>query len=55
VREYDALDAEGQEWYFCQPLDAGRIAPESKPKTQKKAAPRRKPAKRKAARRKLRR
>jgi uncharacterized glyoxalase superfamily protein PhnB len=55
VREYDALDAEGQEWYFCQPLDAGRIAPESRPTTQRKAAPRRKPAKRKATRRKLRR
>jgi uncharacterized glyoxalase superfamily protein PhnB len=41
VREYDALDCEGQEWYFCQPLDAEKIGPQTK---KQRAA---KPAKRK--------
>jgi uncharacterized glyoxalase superfamily protein PhnB len=62
VREYDALDCEGQEWYFCQPLDAAKIAPHTagakrsaKPKRSVKAKGRkpakaaRRPAKRKAA------
>ena len=43
VREYDAHDRAGQEWYFCQPLDAAKLAPQAT----KKAA---KPAKKKAAR-----
>ena len=62
VREYDALDPEGQEWYFCQPLDDRKVAPEKKRKAapkrkaRKAAQPvRRKPAKRKLARRKPRR
>jgi uncharacterized glyoxalase superfamily protein PhnB len=52
VREYDALDGEGQEWYFCQPLDDRKIAPAPK----KKAAPKRKAAKarKKAPKRKAR-
>jgi uncharacterized glyoxalase superfamily protein PhnB len=56
VREYDALDREGQEWYFCQPLDDRKIAPVRKPKAapkakaHKKAVARKKPAQRKAAR-----
>jgi uncharacterized glyoxalase superfamily protein PhnB len=64
VREYDALDCEGQEWYFCQPLDAAKIAPGAAPaakrgaaarrkaKTRKPARPARRPAKKKAAPRK---
>jgi hypothetical protein len=54
VREYDALDQEGQEWYFCQPLDEGLIAPQTtrSPRRAKRAA---KAAKRKPARRKARR
>lgn len=44
VREYDALDCEGQEWYFCQLLDARRIAPGR----ERKAAARRKAPKAKA-------
>jgi uncharacterized glyoxalase superfamily protein PhnB len=55
VREYDALDGEGQEWYFCQPLDAARIASEAKRKPRRKTATRQKPARRKTARRKPRR
>jgi uncharacterized glyoxalase superfamily protein PhnB len=61
VREYDALDLEGQEWYFCQPLDDARIAPQAKKKSAlkrravPKAKPRSKPAKRKPARKKGRR
>jgi uncharacterized glyoxalase superfamily protein PhnB len=60
VREYDALDLEGQEWYFCQPLDAGRIAPQTKRKAAKKkpraaAAKARRPARRSGARKKSRR
>jgi uncharacterized glyoxalase superfamily protein PhnB len=67
VREYDALDLEGQEWYFCQPLDDAKIAPATKKKAaakrkpaarakaRKAAAARKKPAKRKAPRRKPRR
>jgi MerR family transcriptional regulator, thiopeptide resistance regulator len=53
VREYDALDAEGQEWYFCQPLGDGRIAPKRKPKPRpaRTKAARRKPARKKARRR----
>jgi uncharacterized glyoxalase superfamily protein PhnB len=41
VREYDALDCEGQEWYFCQPLDARKIGPAAKAKApaRKRAAP----------------
>lgn len=64
VREYDALDQEGQEWYFCQPLDAAKIAPHAaaaakksaKPKGATKAKPKRgakaKPKARKPAARK---
>ena len=58
VREYDALDQEGQEWYFCQPLDDRKIAPQTKRRAAKpakkkvRAAKARKPAKRKAPRRK---
>jgi uncharacterized glyoxalase superfamily protein PhnB len=54
VREYDALDCEGQEWYFCQTLDARKIAPaaaKKKAPAKKKAAPKakaRKPAKKPA-------
>jgi uncharacterized glyoxalase superfamily protein PhnB len=60
VREYDALDAEGQEWYFCQPLDAAKIAPQTrrqaaKQKPRAAAAKARRPAKRKPARKKARR
>jgi uncharacterized glyoxalase superfamily protein PhnB len=60
VREYDALDHEGQEWYFCQPLDAGKIAPQAKRKAAKKMPAKaktkaRRPAKRKPARKKARR
>ena len=61
VREYDALDCEGQEWYFCQPLDDGKIAPKPKRKAapkrkpRKASAARKRPAKRKSARRKSRR
>jgi len=65
VREYDALDQEGQEWYFCQPLDDRKIAPapQRKAVAKRKAAPKRKatkaarskPAKRKPARKKPRR
>ena len=60
VREYDALDREGQEWYFCQPLDDRKIAPPKrkgapKRKARKAAAARQRPAKRKPARRKPRR
>jgi uncharacterized glyoxalase superfamily protein PhnB len=61
VREYDALDQEGQEWYFCQPLDDAKIAPQVKKKSAPKrraapkAKPRRKPAKRKPVRKKGRR
>ena len=47
VREYDALDGEGQEWYFCQPLDDAKIAPKRKPKAR--------PARRKPTRKKVRR
>lgn len=36
VREYDALDHEGQEWYFCQLLDAGKMAPQTRRKAAKK-------------------
>jgi uncharacterized glyoxalase superfamily protein PhnB len=53
VREYDALDAEGQEWYFCQPLDDRKIAPKAKAAAKRKAAKasaRKRPAKRKPAR-----
>ena len=52
VREYDALDCEGQEWYFCQPLDDGKIAPKARAKPRRPA--RRKAAK-KPARKKVRR
>jgi uncharacterized glyoxalase superfamily protein PhnB len=61
VREYDALDQEGQEWYFCQLLDAGKMAPQAKRKAAPKQKPRskaakvRRPAKRKPARKKARR
>lgn len=53
VREYDALDQEGQEWYFCQPLDDRKIAPATKQKgaAKRKAAPKAK-ARKKAARKK---
>jgi uncharacterized glyoxalase superfamily protein PhnB len=51
VREYDALDLEGQEWYFCQPLDDAMIAP--RPKRKPRRAKR--TAKEKSARRKPRR
>jgi uncharacterized glyoxalase superfamily protein PhnB len=57
VREYDALDLEGQEWYFCQPLDDRRVAPPKKRAAAKQKKPRkakakaRRPARRKAARR----
>jgi len=52
VREYDALDREGQEWYFCQPLDDRKIAPPKrraapKRKARKAVAARKRPAKRK--------
>jgi uncharacterized glyoxalase superfamily protein PhnB len=55
VREYDALDCEGQEWYFCQPLDARKIAPKPTKKAapkraRKAAAARKRPAKRKPGR-----
>jgi uncharacterized glyoxalase superfamily protein PhnB len=60
VREYDALDLEGQEWYFCQLLDAEKMAPgtgrRAAPKKRRaKAAKARRPAKRKPARKKARR
>jgi uncharacterized glyoxalase superfamily protein PhnB len=67
VREYDALDQEGQEWYFCQPLDDAKIAPAPKKKAAAKRKPvpkakarkataaRKRPAKRKPARKKPRR
>jgi len=55
VREYDALDGEGQEWYFTQVLDAGKLAPSPKPKPRKAAKARKKTAKRKPARKKARR
>jgi uncharacterized glyoxalase superfamily protein PhnB len=51
VREYDALDGEGQEWYFAQMLDAAKIAPgapKKKTVAKRKAAPKaksRRPAK----------
>jgi PhnB protein len=57
VREYDALDQEGQEWYFCQLLDAGKMAPQARRKAAKKkprakaAKAARRPAKRTAGRR----
>jgi uncharacterized glyoxalase superfamily protein PhnB len=61
VREYDALDCEGQEWYFCQPLDAGLIAPQTKrkPRRAKRAAKgavasRKRSAKRRATQRRTR-
>ncbi len=54
VREYDALDCERQEWYFCQLLDAGKIAPKRKLKAKPRPA-RKKAAPRKAARKKARR
>jgi uncharacterized glyoxalase superfamily protein PhnB len=62
VREYDALDGEGQEWYFTQVLDARKMVtagtpkrrrphrPVAKKKPRKKAAPRKAPS-RKARRR----
>jgi uncharacterized glyoxalase superfamily protein PhnB len=55
VREYDALDCEGQEWYFCQPLDDRKIAPKPTKKAapkraRKAAAARKRPAKRKPGR-----
>jgi uncharacterized glyoxalase superfamily protein PhnB len=53
VREYDALDREGQEWYFCQPLDAAKVAPQAKRK--RAAKPKARPPKKKAARKKTRR
>jgi uncharacterized glyoxalase superfamily protein PhnB len=53
VREYDALDAEGQEWYFCQPLDDGKIAPKRKAKPRRPV--RKKAAKKKPARKETRR
>jgi uncharacterized glyoxalase superfamily protein PhnB len=63
VREYDALDCEGQEWYFCQPLDVAKIAPHAaaaakrspkpkaraKPKARRPARAARRPAKKKSA------
>jgi uncharacterized glyoxalase superfamily protein PhnB len=60
VREYDALDQEGQEWYFCQPLDDAKIAPPVKRKAAKKKPAKaktkaRRPAKKKPARKKARR
>jgi hypothetical protein len=61
VREYDALDREGQEWYFCQLLDAAKIAPQAKRKAAAKGKPRkaaaktRRPAKRNPTRKKARR
>jgi uncharacterized glyoxalase superfamily protein PhnB len=51
VREYDALDGEGQEWYFCQPLDDGQIAPKPPRRKTAKRTPVRKPARKKARRR----
>ena len=60
VREYDALDPEGQEWYFCQLLDAAKVAPPARKKTAKPAkkkpraaakAKRKSPPKKKARRR----
>jgi uncharacterized glyoxalase superfamily protein PhnB len=46
VREYDALDREGQEWYFCQPLDAAKIAPAaSSARSRKRPKPALKPRK----------
>jgi uncharacterized glyoxalase superfamily protein PhnB len=55
VREYDARDCEGQEWYFCQPLDDGAIAPHAK-RRRRVAVKRRPPrAKRKAVQRHTRR
>ena len=54
VREYDALDGEGQEWYFCQALDDAKIAPKRKAKPSRPAqskAARKKPARKKARRR----
>jgi uncharacterized glyoxalase superfamily protein PhnB len=55
VREYDALDCEGQEWYFCQPLDDATIAPRPKKKRAKPKRRAAKAAKRKPARRRTRR
>jgi uncharacterized glyoxalase superfamily protein PhnB len=37
MREYDARDAEGQEWFFATPLGAGR--PERKPEARAKKKP----------------
>jgi len=57
VREYDALDCEGQEWYFVETLDAGRIAPRPARKTRRArpAQTKKKAAKRKRTGRKPRR
>lgn len=54
VREYDALDLEGQEWYFMTPLDTAAIAPRKGMARRKRRAarpPKRKPAGRKTRRR----
>jgi len=55
VREYDALDHEGQEWYFMTPLDDRAIAPragkKAKPKRRAAKAPKRRAARRKTRRR----
>ncbi len=56
VREYDALDCEGQEWYFMTPLDDAVIAPRparkrAQPKRRAAKAPKRKPGRRGARRR----
>jgi uncharacterized glyoxalase superfamily protein PhnB len=52
VREYDALDCEGQEWYFAQVQDEAKIAPQPPRRPAQKAKrPARKAAKRPAGKR----
>jgi uncharacterized glyoxalase superfamily protein PhnB len=45
VREYDALDPEGQEWYFVTPLDDRKISPTAKPRRKARARAKARPAK----------
>jgi len=50
VRSYDALDGEGQEWYFAEVLDERAIAPGAKPaKKRARKTSSRKPVKRRKA------
>jgi uncharacterized glyoxalase superfamily protein PhnB len=52
VREYDALDGEGQEWYFTQVLDARKMVGADAPKPRRARRPAAKKSRKKAARRK---